>query len=234
MKKVLIVEDSMMFQRALQTRLHVYKERFAVIPANNGEEAILILKEKQISLVVTDIQMPKMDGLALLAYLHENHPEIPCIVMSAYATPDVEEALCGEGIPLFHKPFKINELAEAILRLLNSNTPEGELLGVSVAALLQMIGMEEKTCLVEVISQLGTQGLLFVQNGELYDAIFGELSGEAAAYALIPMENVSIRLKNLPTNNLPRRIHSDLMALIMESMRHKDEMNTRFDRRSET
>jgi CheY-like chemotaxis protein len=231
MHNVLIVEDSLMFQRALQTRMRAYNEKFAVIPANNGEEAVLILEKKQISLVVTDIQMPKLDGLGLIAYIHENQPELPCIAISGCATPDVQETLAKGGVPLFSKPFKIEELAEAILRHLTPNTPEGKILGVSVAALLQMIGMEEKTCLMDVTSQDGFHGLLFIQEGELHDAIFGELSGEIAAYALIAMDHASIRLKNLPSGKLPRRIHSDLTALIMEGMRRKDEMNTRIDRR---
>jgi CheY-like chemotaxis protein len=226
MHNVLIVEDSLVFQRALQTRLQEYKDRFAVIPANNGEEAITILQKKQISLVVTDIQMPKLDGLALLAYLNESHPDLPRIAISGYATPDLEETLSRDGIPLFRKPFKMDELAEAILRLLTPNTPEGKILGVSVAALLQMIGMEEKSCLMEVTSRDGLQGLLFIQDGELHDAIVGELRGQDAAYALVAMDRVSMRLKNLPSGKLPRRIHSELTAVIMEGMRRKDEMFT--------
>jgi len=227
MHNVLIVEDSLVFQRALQTRMREYNQKFAVIPANNGEEAIQVLEKKQISVVVTDIQMPKLDGLGLIAYIHENQPELPCIAISAYATPGVQETLTRDGVPFFSKPFKIDELAEAILRLLTpKNTPEGKILGVSVAALLQMMGMEEKACLMEVTSQNGLQGLLFIQDGELHDAILGELRGEDAAYALIAMDHVSIRLKNLPLGKLPRRIHGDLTALIMEGMRRKDEMNT--------
>ncbi|MCI5211904.1 MAG: response regulator, partial [Candidatus Electrothrix sp. ATG2] len=68
MKNVLIVDDDLGFQRLLGISLKKYKKDFEVILSNNGEEAIGILNRKSIDLIVTDLQMPKIDGLTLLAY----------------------------------------------------------------------------------------------------------------------------------------------------------------------
>ncbi|MFC1516718.1 response regulator, partial [Thermodesulfobacteriota bacterium] len=70
MEKVLIAEDDLKLQKFLEIQMKKYKDQFEVLFANNGEEAIEILKQKYISLLVTDIQMPKMDGMALLGYIN--------------------------------------------------------------------------------------------------------------------------------------------------------------------
>jgi len=72
MDKVLIVEDDLRIQRLLQTRLQKYKDKFEIVLANNGEEAIKVLEQRPISLVVTDLKIPKIDGLTLLAYVNQN------------------------------------------------------------------------------------------------------------------------------------------------------------------
>ena len=66
MDKVLIAEGDLKLQNFLRARLQKYKDEFEVIFANNGEEAIRVLKQTYISLLVTEIVMPKVDGMALL------------------------------------------------------------------------------------------------------------------------------------------------------------------------
>ena len=78
MDKILIAEDDRIFQGFLRTMLQKYRDRFEVISANNGEEAIGILKKKDIALLVTDIVMPKIDGMvteALDSFLREQKIE---------------------------------------------------------------------------------------------------------------------------------------------------------------
>jgi CheY-like chemotaxis protein len=90
---VLIVDDSVMLINYLQDFFKRYEDKFDFITANDGLEAIEILKNKTISLLVTDLEMPKIDGLRLLAYTNEYHPNIPCIIMSAHGTPKIIETL---------------------------------------------------------------------------------------------------------------------------------------------
>ena len=229
MHRILMVEDSLMFQRFLQARLQQYGDKFVAILASNGEEAIRILQKKKISLVVTDIQMPKLDGLALLTYIHENYPELPCIAMSGCVSLEMEAALSKYSIRFFRKPFPIEELAQAVIHLLDPNAPEGKVLGISAASFMQLIGIEEKTCLMLVASPDGREGTLYFQDGEVYDARLGELSGEAAVYALMAMDRATIQLKNLPSGGITRRIHGKLIGLIMEGMRRKDEAKAAFN-----
>jgi CheY-like chemotaxis protein len=225
MKKVLIVEDDLKFQRILQTRLQKYKDKFEIVLANNGEEAMGILKQKEISLIVTDVQMPKVDGMQLLAYVNENHHGTPCIVMTAFATPEIKEKLSKDALSILKKPFLTDELVQAITKGLKPAAPDGSLTGISVANFLQLIEMEQKTCLLEITLKDGEKGILYFKNGALYDAIYGNLKGENAALEIIAMDGAGINLGNLPAKKITRSINADLMGLIMEAMRRKDESN---------
>ncbi len=224
MDKVLIAEDDLKLQRFLHGRLEKYKDKFEVICADNGEEAIKILKQKYISLLVTDIVMPKVDGMALLSYINNKHPHIRCIVMTGHATPELEKSLSDDNLfRFFQKPFQLEEFTQAILEALKQDVPDGSLKGISVASFLQMIQMEEKTCLFEVQSPGKEKGLFYFQEGIPHQAVYGDLQGEEAALKIISMDKAEIRFVNLPRKKIARHINTELMTLIVEAMRRKDE-----------
>jgi CheY-like chemotaxis protein len=224
MKHVLIVDDDLGFQRLLGISLKKYKRDFDVILSNNGEEAIGILNRKPVDLIVTDLQMPKIDGLTLLAYINDAFPQTPCVIMTAHSTPEIEKQFAQTGQHLLKKPFTINKLVEAIQAALAPQPQGGMLKGISVANFLQMIALEQKTCLLEITSTENKKGFFYIENGEVFDAVFGKLNGEEAAYALIALEGASISFTDLPTTRkVKKRIQAGLMALIMEAMTRKDE-----------
>ena len=183
-----------------------------------------ILKQKDIALLVTDIVMPKIDGMVLLSYTNNKHPHIPCIVMTSHPTTILDDTVSKDNlIRFFQKPFELGELTETILQALNHDVPNGTLRGISVASFLQMIEMEEKTCLLEVQSFGREKGIFYLEEGAPYDAVCGNLNGEEAAYKLIGMEEAEISFKTLPMKKVNRRIDTELTSLIMEAFRRKDE-----------
>lgn len=224
MKNVLIVDDDLGFQRLLGISLKKYKNNFEIILSNNGEEAIGVLNRKPVDLIVTDLQMPKIDGLTLLAYINDAFPRMPCVIMTAHSTPDIEKQFAQTGQLLLKKPFTINKLIEAIRSALTPKSADGMLKGISVANFLQMIALEQKTCLLEITSADNDIGFFYIENGEVFDAAFQGLNGEEAAYALIALEGASIRFTDIPQHKkVKKRIYSSLMGLIMEAMTRKDE-----------
>ncbi len=223
MKNVLIVDDDLGFQRLLGISLQKYKKDFEVILANNGEEAIRILDRTAVDLIVTDIQMPKVDGLALMAHVNDKHPGISAVIMTAHATPEIEEQFAQTGQQLLKKPFTIDKLVAAIQEGLASKPPEGMLKGISVANFLQMISLEQKSCFLEINSVSNEKGFFYIENGEVFDAVFKKMRGEEAAYALIALDGASIRFAEVSGQKAKQRIHTSLMGLIMEAMTRKDE-----------
>lgn len=224
MKNVLIVDDEKSFLLSLAAGLREYASHFNVLIAGNGERAVKILESITVDLVVTDIRMPGMDGFELLAHINKNFPSIPSIVMSAYGTPQMEGKLQSLGtLKLLNKPLDFAEMADAIIKGLESDNTVGSLKGISLDSFLQLIEMEQKTCLLEVLCSSKKKGFFYFNKGKLYDAFCGDLKGEMAAIEMISWNRVNISFKNLPDEKISRQIEKGLMSLIMEGTRQKDE-----------
>jgi CheY-like chemotaxis protein len=220
---VLIVDDSSMLLSYLEGAMAKYGDQFAVLFAKDGMEAIDLIKEKDISLLVTDLQMPRIDGLGLLAYVHKYHPNIPCIVMSAHGTPAIIENLQSDILQFIEKPFTADALAEAITKALSHDQTEGTITGISIGNFLQMVELEQKTCLCEVASPGNPKGFFYFNGGELHHAVFGELKGEEAAIKMIQIDNPTISFRKVPDRPITRRINRELTGLLLEAMKQKDE-----------
>lgn len=223
MKTVLIVDDSVMLINYLEESFQEYDQDFKMISANDGMEAIELLKQHQVSLLITDLQMPKIDGLGLLAYVTKHYPKIPCIVMSAHGTPKIIKTIQQDILQFIEKPFTAKKLARTILSALKRDTVDGTLSGISVITFLQMVEMEQKTCLCEVESPGNPSGFFYFQGGELFHAICGELKGEEAAIKLINMDNPVINFRRPPKRKIPRAINRQLTGLILDATKTRDE-----------
>jgi len=227
MNTVLIVDDEEHFLSHIEIGLAEYKDYFTVLTAKDGKQAAEILQSSFVDLVVTDLKMPEMDGFELLAFIASNYTTIPVIVMTAFGTPEVERQLRATGIlTMIEKPINLDELAESIIEGLETAAEEGVLTGVSLDSFIQLIEMEQKTCVLEVQRKGSDKEkcLLLFGDGELYDAAWGDLKGEEAAHEIIGLKEVQIRFKKLsPGKKLKRRIEKPLMSILMEATRLRDE-----------
>jgi len=223
MHKVLIVEDNAALIKYISIRLLEYKDEFEILVAANGQEAIDVLKKTSISLVVTDLKMPKMDGLALLAFMNRNFPQVPCIVVTAHGTPEIKQRIRKDVLKYIEKPIKADELGRTIRKALDISDIDGSIRVISVANYLQLIEIEQKTCLIEVVSGDNPKGLFYFKKGVLYDAAIGKLRGINAALELILFESSKISYKKPPLKKIKQRIHTNLSDLVFQAMRRNKE-----------
>jgi len=79
---VLFVDDEMQVLKAIKRGLHL--EKYKKFFATTGEEALEIIKNEEIAMIITDMKMPKMDGLALLKKVNEIKPSIVKVILSGY------------------------------------------------------------------------------------------------------------------------------------------------------
>ncbi len=227
MNKVLIVDDEVRFLQSIEAGLASYRDRFNVLTAINGREALGILEKEKIDLLVTDLRMPEMDGFALLAHASVTYPFMPAIVMTAFATPEIEERInIGGSAKLLEKPVEFERLAEAILEGLQQEGKEGSVAGFSLANFLQLLSLEQKTCLLNVKNDR-IDGYIYLEQGEIAAAVAGASKGEEALFLLLACENVRIIFKKLPQKNIAKVINKPLMSLLMEGMRRIDEESHR-------
>lgn len=223
-KNILIVDDDREMLLALKEGLHKYRDTFAVIMAADGRQALKILEHTVVSLVVTDLKMPHMDGFELLAHVMQHYPEIPVIIITGYSTSELEQlALEGGAVGYIAKPFLIENLAHQILTTLRKESEGGTLHNVSSGIFLQLMEMEQKTCTIRLENkQNGRKGVLFFSNGELYDARVSDNHGKPAAYEIFGWDEVNLTIQNgcALKKNL---IRQDIQSLMLEAMHRKDE-----------
>ncbi len=223
MPTVLIVDDSEMLLNYLEDSFKQYKNTFDIVFASNGLEAMDVLKSQPVSLLITDLQMPEIDGLGLLAYIQKYHQSLPSIVMSAHGTPALVEKLQNQILSFISKPFSAEKLADVITSALKQGKPDGSLTGISISSFLQLVEMEQKTCICSIESLGHPKGFFYFQGGELFHAIYGNLKGEEAAIAMVQLEDITINFRDPPTRKIPRAINKGLMTLLLEGMQQKDE-----------
>lgn len=117
MARILIVDDSASNRELLRTMLeHAGHE---IIEANDGEEALILMRDSQPDLAILDIQMPKIDGYGLLAAMKADPSlsAIPALALSAFAMRrDVERGLEAGFREYLTKPITLRQVREALVR----------------------------------------------------------------------------------------------------------------------
>ncbi len=214
MKRVLIVDDDEVLLDVLGKGLERYKEKFEAVFAQNGLEALGILEKEKVDLVVTDMQMPMMDGLVLLAYMRENLPETPCILMTAYGTPELRKELKGEVLYFIDKPIRVNSLASAIIKALSDKKNNKPKARIAIADILQLIRLGKKTCIFKLKADNGTSGYFYFHEGELYNAVWGKLRGDEAVYAMLDCDSAELTFTKAPETKGVKKVTKSLDELI--------------------
>ncbi|MGO9259862.1 MAG: response regulator [Bryobacteraceae bacterium] len=119
---VLVVDDSAAIRKILQRVLHQTGMGIhTIFEAGNGQEALEIMKQEKVALVLTDINMPKMDGIQLLAALKAAPAwrDIPVVMI----TTEGGETKVGEAVRLgaagyVRKPFTADQIKEKLVGIL--------------------------------------------------------------------------------------------------------------------
>ncbi len=111
-KLLMVVEDDPAVSQLLE--MMIAREGYEVILASNGQEAMSILNERNntISMVVTDISMPDMNGDDLIVQLGKNYPKLPVLVLTGHDITENENA--KNVVDVLRKPFRSSSLIERI------------------------------------------------------------------------------------------------------------------------
>lgn len=118
-KRILVVEDEDNTRHAL-TKL-LTREGYFVEAVADGYEALSYLRKQSVNLIVTDIKMPKMDGIAFLRELNKNFPKSNVIMITAYGGVDSYlEAMNLGAFEYINKPVQIDELKIIMEKILDA------------------------------------------------------------------------------------------------------------------
>jgi CheY-like chemotaxis protein len=112
---ILIVDDEEHIRDLLSDTLEV--RGYQVETAQNGFDALKVLNEKQVDLILLDMRMPVKDGLGLLDEIKERLPGLPVIIVTGLASDEeVQEALQRGAFSCLRKPFEIDTLMDEVER----------------------------------------------------------------------------------------------------------------------
>ena len=117
MSRILVVDDEESMREFL--RILLEKEGHEVSTAEDGEAGLHQAMDREADLVISDIRMPRLDGVGLLTRLREHGLETPVILVTAYASRDAAiQAMKQGAFDYITKPFKIDEIRLVIHRAL--------------------------------------------------------------------------------------------------------------------
>jgi nitrogen regulation protein NR(I) len=118
-KQILVVDDEPNLRRVLSAQLE--RDGYDVHTAEDGEQALGILKEHHIDLVITDLRMPRLDGMELLRRTQKMDADLPVVMITAHGTVDnAVEALKTGAFDYLTKPFDQVEVRTIVAKALKT------------------------------------------------------------------------------------------------------------------
>jgi CheY-like chemotaxis protein len=110
---ILVVDDEVDVLEMIELGLR--SAGYNLLTADSGERAIELFEQHRADLVICDLKMPRMNGIATISRLREQAPGLPIVMLTGYLTPQTIEQ-CTElgGVELLRKPFLFRELSKAV------------------------------------------------------------------------------------------------------------------------
>lgn len=120
-KRILVVDDEENARLGLSKLLS--NEGFLVDSVSNGFEALNFLRQQEVNLIVTDINMPEMNGITFLKELNKSFPNSNVIMITAYGgVESYIEAMNLGAFEYINKPVKIEELKSILKKIFKEQT----------------------------------------------------------------------------------------------------------------
>ncbi|WP_224363435.1 response regulator [Hyalangium versicolor] len=119
--RILVVDDEESMRITLAANLEL--EGHQVVEASTGEEALSLVKQQPVDVVLADIRMPGLHGVELNRHLRREQPGLPVVLMTAFAQESLVDDALAEGVfTVLHKPFDVEHLLRTLRRA--ARTPE--------------------------------------------------------------------------------------------------------------
>ncbi|MCI0744818.1 MAG: response regulator [Verrucomicrobia subdivision 3 bacterium] len=226
--KILLLDDDQDF-------LDLYKEMLTqhlsclpeVRTASSGSRALSLLESEPFTLMVVDLNMPKMDGLQVLSIARRKYPTLKLVVLTGIRDEQFRTRAYAMGIDQYWiKPESDQEMGlfmESIESLLNREA-QGGFRGVQSKSLVDIIQLE---CLSQSSSVLKitngvVEGKIWIQNGEVIDAEAAGITAEPAFQRILSWKTGSFEI--MPADSLrPRAIFTSYQGLLLNTAQAIDE-----------
>jgi two-component system response regulator FlrC len=124
-KSILLVDDDVQMRAALKEA--VVRIGYNAVMAEDPEDALKVLKDASVSMIVTDMKMPKMDGLEFIKVVREQIGNLPVLVITGHATVENAVEVMKEGVcDYLMKPFSFDSLTSTIESIMSRASHKGK------------------------------------------------------------------------------------------------------------
>jgi CheY-like chemotaxis protein len=228
-RRVLFVDDSPEFLATIRKVMSSLSEgTWDVLVAEGAGTALTLLQHQPVDLIVTDIEMPVVDGVQFLRLLQRKYPATPRTALSSYLTEERRAACLEAGAEIcFEKPVTpdgMKQLYAALNELAHPSVEEGfrgVLRRVGLMDVIQMECLAANSSVLEVTSP-DLRGEIFIRNGSIIHAWAGDTSGEKGLYRLLSLRGGQFALRPFVEPPQPT-IEGTWESLLMEAARQQDE-----------
>ncbi len=228
--KILILDDDADWLTLCRERFASLPSRPEILTATTAKRALALLETEKIRLLISDLKMPRMDGLQLISIVRRQFPEARTVVLSGLEDEEYRSRAYALGVDLFWLKTEMQSSSklfnECIESLLGQSDREGDsgFRGIQSKSLMDIIQMEclSRSSTVLRVTRGPLVAKLWIQDGELIDAEAEGASGEAAFGRLLAWKTGTF--ENLPAEpGRTRTIHKPVNALLLESAQSLDE-----------
>ncbi len=228
-QKILLLDDDEQVLEIYQELLRALPSKPEVIVSSTGARAVALLESEPFTLLVTDLRMPKMDGLQVLAIVRRKYPNLRTIVLTGLLDEEYRSRAYALGVDMFWQkpgtPEEFQLFRDCLESLLGSETAvEGGFRGMQSKSLVDLIQLEclSQSSAVLHISHGAVSGRIWVLNGELIDAASANFTGEEAFKEIMSWKSGNFEIKP-PEPDHPRTIHNSYQGLLLDSAQALDE-----------
>ncbi|HZU53633.1 MAG TPA: response regulator [Holophagaceae bacterium] len=212
-KVILAVDDDRLTLTVVRRSLEGPERK--VLTASNGLEAVEVLRDQAVDLLVTDLEMPLMGGFQLLAHVASRYPAVPVLVLSGVLDDEKRGKVRELGaMRVLAKPPEADSLRGAVEALLH-RAPDGLFRGMNLLTLLMLVFWEKKTCTLTVHGQNGASGMLYIQEGQLIHATCGAKEDAEAAAEILGWERADVTM--MEACKIERTFDRPMEAFLLES-----------------
>ena len=151
MSRILIIEDEPAIRRVLVKILSDEDKSHELFEAENGIEGINLIKKHQFDLIISDVKMPKVDGIEVLEFINLNFPETPFVMISGHGDLDLAVDSMKKGaFDYISKPPDLNRLLTTVRNALDKKKliVENKVLKKKIKKNFEMIG--ESKAILEI------------------------------------------------------------------------------------
>ena len=223
LKRVLIVDDEETLTWSMAKSLSKDKDKYEVLVANSGKDALHLLKKSRVDLVISDIRMPDINGLDLLVQIKIEYPQTKVIIMTAYGSSDVQKEANRRGsLYYIEKPFEISDIRKIIIDLIGRKKGfQGKVFDVQLTDIIQMNCLGRLTTAL-IITRDREKGIIYFNEGEVIHAECGEEKGTEAFYKILGWEEGEF-ISNIGFVPPVQSIYQSWEHLLFEAMRRIDD-----------